>query len=302
MTLIQLLIENKDDYTSGEFLSEKLGISRAAIWKQIKTLQTKGVEIESSQSLGYKLISTQNYIDKKYLQSLLPNLNIEVFDTIASTNDYAKTITSKPSLIIAKEQTQGKGRRGKSFYSPQNHGTYFSYIPNTTYKTSDLSLITIRSALALNKSIQYVFHVDTKIKWLNDIYLDDYKLAGILVEGSIELQTLTFDQIIIGIGLNLNQAEIPENINHIYTHLNLNHYDLHMFYQHFIMTFNQLHEATLIDEYRKQSMIFGRDVIHSEDGQTYKAIDIDETGALIIESKEGVRTHLQHGEVSLKIK
>lgn len=302
MNLLELLYQTQDTYTSGEQLSQQLNITRAAVWKQIKKLQANGVVIESSQSLGYKLISTQHYIEPNLITQGLDNLHLEVFDTIKSTNDYAKTITQKPALIIAKEQTAGKGRRGKSYYSPKIHGTYFSYIPNKNYQMNELSLITIRAALALNIAIKKTFGIDTEIKWLNDIYLQDHKLAGILVEGSIELQTLEYEQIIIGIGLNLNHAPIPKDIEDIYTSLNLDFYDLNSFFKEFIHQFESLDETDLISLYKSHSMIFGRTVIHSEDNKEYTAIDIDANGALILKSKEGELHTLSHGEVSLKIK
>lgn len=301
MNLITLLYNNKDHYMSGETLSQNLNITRAGIWKQIQNLKAQGVTIDSSQSLGYKLISTNHVLDKTLLNHLIPNLYVEIHETITSTNDYAKSMTQKPSLIIAKEQTHGKGRRGKHFFSPKNHGLYFSYMPEQTYTQEDMALLTVQVAVALQSSIEASLGVNTQIKWLNDLYIHDTKIAGILVEGSIELQTMTYEQVIIGIGINLNHTEVPEEIKHIYNSLNLNHYDLHSFLQLFINTFHNLPTTNIIETYKSKSMIIGRKVIHSENHKTYTAIDIDATGALILESDEQEQLRLTYGEVSLKV-
>lgn len=302
MNLITLLYNNRDQYVSGQWLSEKLNMTRAGIWKQIKSLQNQGVDIQSSQSLGYKLISTNHFLDPILLNSLDPELTVEYFTTLPSTNDYAKTIAAKPALIIAKEQTQGKGRRGKSFFSPKNHGLYFSYILKEAYNPQAMAFITIKAAVALQQTIQSCFGIDSRIKWLNDLYIGDKKIAGILVEGSIELQTQVYEQVIIGIGLNLTRTQVPDDIEAIYQSLNLENYDLHEFLIQFIKHFNALTPNGLIETYKSLSMIIGREVVNSNDQKTYRAIDIDDDGALILESIKGETLRLNYGEVSLKVK
>lgn len=301
MNLLTLLYQDQDRYLSGEQLSQSLNITRAAIWKQVQSLRTKGVNIESSQSLGYKLIATNHHCDDIVLSNLLPNVHIEVHESLTSTNDYAKQIQQKPSLIVAQEQTQGKGRRGKSFFSPKGHGLYFSYIPDSHYTQEDMALITIKAAVALQETIESCFKKDTQIKWLNDIYLNDLKLAGILVEGSIELQTQEYDQVVIGIGCNLTQTKAPGDLEHIYTSLELENYDLHEFLHQFITKFEAIDASTVIETYKSMSMIIGREVIHSETNDVYTAEAIDANGALILTSPHLETLRLTYGEVSLKL-
>lgn len=302
MNLISLLYETQDSYISGEHLSNQLSITRGAVWKQVAQLRKKGVDIESSQSLGYKLISTNHYIDQEVLESKLPNHYIEIHETLDSTNQKAKLMEHKPALIIAHHQTDGRGRRGKSFYSPKNQGIYFSYIPQGVFSTEHISQITIKSSIALHHAIKDAFNIDTKIKWLNDIYIGDLKCAGILVEASLELQTYHFEKMIIGVGLNLTQSQIPQNLKDIYTSLDLDQFDLHLFFERFIHHFETLPDHNLIEMYKSHSMILGRQVIHSETQLEYQAKDIDQDGNLILENSKGEILQLSFGEVSLKIK
>ena len=190
MNLYQLLVKNMNTVTSGQELSQELNMTRAGVWKGIKQLRDQGLIIDSLQSQGYQLKSTQHLLNKEHLESLLPNTYIEIHDSLGSTNEYAKGITQQPALIITSHQTDGKGRRGKSFYSPKDKGLYMSYVPSGDYSIEDTGMLTIRSALALQMAISHYFKIETEIKWLNDIYLRDRKLAGILIEGSVELAPL----------------------------------------------------------------------------------------------------------------
>lgn len=301
MNLYTLLVKNKDRIMSGEELSDHLNVTRAAVWKNINALRKQGVIINSIQSQGYQLQSTQHVLDLQHLKLLLPDTEIHVYDSLTSTNDTAKTLTDKPALIIANEQTAGKGRRGKSFYSPARKGLYMSYIPKYSYALEDTAMITIRTALALHGAILSCFNIDTQIKWLNDIYLDDRKVAGILVEGSLELQTKTYEQLIIGVGLNLEDTTIPSDLDGIYGSLQLDTYSLYEFIEAFIHEFNTLDESTLIQNYRERSMIFGRKVLLDRDQKIYTAIDIDVQGGLILKDDKGNLSTITHGEVSLKL-
>ncbi len=301
MNLYQLLVKNMNTVTSGQELSQELNMTRAGVWKGIKQLKVQGLIIDSLQSQGYQLKSTQHLLNKEHLESLLPNTYIEIHDSLGSTNEYAKGITQQPALIITSHQTDGKGRRGKSFYSPKDKGLYMSYVPSGDYSIEDTGMLIIRSALALQMAISQYFKIETEIKWLNDIYLRDRKLAGILIEGSVELQTLTYDQVIIGIGLNLEETEVRKDLEMIYGSLNLKNYNLFELVQSFIENFSSLKENDLIPLYRSKSMIFGRHVILDQDNKVYKAIDIDNKGALIIENEKGERNIITHGEVSLKL-
>lgn len=158
----------------------------------------------------------QAYIDKlnqEKIQSSLPSFyQIKVIDSTASTNSWLSEHTDLPegTVLIADHQTQGKGRNGRSFYSPSNSGIYLSLLLKPKEDKECVLHYTALSALCMCKAIQSVYGFSPSIKWLNDIYFHDKKLGGILCEG--KLQQERFDSLIIGIGINVHSFIYPEDI------------------------------------------------------------------------------------------
>lgn len=300
MDVLTYLEEYQDKYLSGEFIAKKLNMTRANVWKEINKLRSLDYEIIAVPSKGYKLISYRQNYSKYLLNRNLDNLEIEIHDTLSSTNDYAKKSTKINRLIITKEQTNGRGRMGKSFYSPKDKGLYFSYVIKPKIEVDNIPLITIASALAIQKALP----IDSDVKWLNDILINNQKLAGILVEGDLELQTRTFNKIIIGVGINLFKNEPPKDLKNIITTLE-DHTDIplnkHQILIDFIHELNlriQQIETTpekLISDYKDQCITINKNIKHN--GTLYRAIDINQFGNLIVED-ENHKTHkIESGEI-----
>lgn len=182
------------------------GVSRTAVWKAMETLRNQGHVIEGIPNRGgYRLLTSTLLYSKERLQSLLPSWELHLFDSIDSTNRYAKSLKSKKALVLACHQSEGGrgGRLSRSFYSPQG-GLYLSLLFPAVFPLSDASLITSAAAVAVSEAIEEMCGKYCQIKWVNDLFYQNRKVCGILTEGvlgGVESGRLT--AVVVGIGLNL---------------------------------------------------------------------------------------------------
>lgn len=200
-----------EDYISGEAISSDLGISRAAVNTAVKALRTEGYDIESSTKKGYILKSRPGKISSGELLPYLEPSRLDkviVEDSVTSTNDLLKNLASEGApegtVIIADRQTRGKGRRGRSFESPSGTGIYLSYLLRPSAAPSDVTHVTACSAVCVHNAILDACGVETSIKWVNDLVIDNKKICGILTEMNLESESFSVDSIIVGIGINVN--------------------------------------------------------------------------------------------------
>ena len=197
------------EYLSGQDLSDVLKISRVAVWKHIKKIQTLGYKIESKQKLGYRLIdNTEKLLPWEITRDLKTQLigkRVYYFEEIDSTQNFAQNIAADKkengTIIIAEKQTSGRGRLDRKWTSPKG-GIWFSLIIHPKFDVSSSTLIPILSAVALSKSIKSVLDIETEVKWPNDITMNGKKVAGVLVDASF--QTNNIDYLILGIGINFD--------------------------------------------------------------------------------------------------
>ena len=215
------LIENGDTAISGQSLAEKYGVSRNAIWKAVKALKEEGYEISSVTNKGYRLVSDNNILSGQAIRmALYPdyrNIRIFALDSIDSTNNEAKRRLADDNetgnmLIVAEEQKQGRGRYGKSFYSPRG-GIYMSLVFKLSGAISEPKNFTKKAAVAVVRAIKNNTDADLEIRGINDIYYKGKKAGGILTEAVAGLETGCIEHVIVGIGLNLFTASFPEEIN-----------------------------------------------------------------------------------------
>ena len=197
------------EYLSGQDLSDVLKISRVAVWKHIKKIQTLGYKIESKQKLGYRLIDdTEKLLPWEITRDLKTKLigkRVYYFEEIDSTQNFAQNIAADKkengTIIIAEKQTSGRGRLDRKWTSPKG-GIWFSLIIHPKFDVSSSTIIPILSAVALSKSIKSVLDIETEVKWPNDITMNGKKVAGVLVDASF--QTNSIDYLILGIGINFD--------------------------------------------------------------------------------------------------
>ena len=207
--VLTFLQTHNTEYLSGQDLSDVLRISRVAVWKHIKKIQELGYTVESKQKLGYKLTSNS---DELFPWEITSGLKTKIigqqsyyFDSIDSTQNQALKMADDPAnngtIIIAAKQTGGKGRSGRKWISPKG-GIWFSIILQPKFDISITTLFPIASSLALSNAIEKTFKVSPELKWPNDLTIKGKKIAGMLVDASLESNRI--ENLVLGIGINFD--------------------------------------------------------------------------------------------------
>ena len=232
--VLEFLEHNKEDYISGEFMAESLGLSRTAVWKAIKELRKQGYVIEASSKKGYLLGMSNDIISELGILAELEDVSknssssvlvkqgmIHIHESLDSTNRTAKemAISGAPggTVVIAKSQTLGKGRREHEFFSPEG-GIYMSIILTPEMLPSlEPDVVTALAGVSVCEAVQNLCGIEPGIKPVNDLFVDGKKICGILVESGTEFDTGTVQWIVIGIGINFDSDinEFPKELKSI---------------------------------------------------------------------------------------
>lgn len=241
-------------------------------------------------------------------------LEIEILDCVDSTNDYLKRLAKDQfvdnKVAIAQKQTNGKGRRGRSFYSPDESGLYMSLlIRPDSLSLSSATKITTMAALAACYAIETVTQKQSYIKWVNDILIDDKKVAGILTEATVNFETKLVDYLVVGIGFNVYEPSegFPTEIAQIAGSIlekqqpSIKNKLCGQFLNEFLKLFNHP-QLFSYQEYRERSYVIGKEiVVHALDKQRVAlAIDIDKDCHLIVEYSDQSKEVLSSGEISVR--
>nr|MDA3846047.1 biotin--[acetyl-CoA-carboxylase] ligase [Vallitaleaceae bacterium] len=219
------VLTHREDYISGEVISDEMGISRAAVWKHIKRLKEEGYKIASVRNKGYKLIAYPEQFVSAEIMDAIMDLNLVeqviTLDTIDSTNIEAKRLASvypsQQMLIISEEQTAGVGRRGRVWQSQKGQGIYMSFLLRPELEPKHASKLTLLAGLAVSGAIRELTGLESYIKWPNDIVVNQKKVAGILTEMSTEMNEIRY--LVIGIGINVGQQSFEPEISQVATSL-----------------------------------------------------------------------------------
>lgn len=315
--VLSLLLQKSGNYISGEEMATQLSLSRNAIWKAINELKKDGHTIVSTKHKGY-LYETSDILSAEEIQLELttptPTLNITILDQSDSTMKDAKiaALNGQPNntLIIANMQNNSRGRFGRSFFSKKDAGIYMSMLLRPNKKLEELAQYTVIMAVAVSKVIDDLAHIHTKIKWVNDIYINDKKVCGILSEALTEFESGQISSIVIGVGINysLPQKEFPEELQKTATSLFPNEKPLINRNKIIAQIWNTFYELTTspsddyLDYYRKKSLVLGKKVSFVQSGTTYEglATAITNRGELIVALTDGSEKILSSGEISLK--
>ena len=303
------LLAASTEYVSGEALARTLGKSRAAVWKAVNALKKDGVKIDAVTNRGYRLSEENDILRADIIKAKLKN-SIEViyYPSIDSTNTEAKRLINEGNqsrmLLVADEQTAGRGRQGKSFYSPARTGIYMSLVLHPMAHFSSVVSFTTAAAVAVCRAVETLTDKKPEIKWVNDVYLDGKKICGILTEAVSDFETQTVTSVIIGIGMNLHTVSFPQELDNAASlHADVKRAD-------FIAQIANELEAVLgssygefMDYYRSHSMIIGKQIHFIQSGivTPATALAIDDTGGLLVETKEGKKITLRSGEISIKM-
>lgn len=313
--ILKILEQNTNIYLSGQDLAKSFDVSRNAVWKAINQLKDEGYIINSIPNRGYCLSCESDVISEESIYNSLSDnakgLKIFYHKTIDSTNNEAKRMIANGfkdiALIIANEQTSGRGRLGRSFYSPQNTGIYMSFIFHPDLDLSDAVSVTTATSVAVVRAIENLTNLKPQIKWVNDIYINDKKACGILTEAVMSFEAGSAHSIVIGIGINTTTVSFPTEIENIATSLNFSGLSrnklISAIADEMIEICADLTDKSYIKEYRERSMIIGKNIDFYKNNIKYNGIaeDVDNNGGLIVRLPDGSIETLQSGEVTVRL-
>jgi BirA family transcriptional regulator, biotin operon repressor / biotin---[acetyl-CoA-carboxylase] ligase len=304
---------------SGEQLGKQLGISRTAVWKHVRELRARGYQIESSTNRGYSLIKSSDLILPEEIADDLPTKfigkRIVHYDEVTSTQDIAHELAKKGAeegtAVVAEMQTKGKGRKGKTWVSPQRGGIYVSIVLRPNLRPVHVVQIPLVVGVALARAIKDILPLNPKIKWPNDIFIGNKKVAGILTEMNSELDKVNY--VIPGIGINVNTeiSNLPDLVKDTATSLSFEcgrevsriavikrfFVELETVYEKFLA----LGFSSIRDEWKSLTNTLGCRVKVFDDRMeiTGEAFDLDRDGFLLIKKDDGTIETIVGGEVSL---
>lgn len=210
--LLAVLEAGRGTYVSGEELARELQVSRAAVWKAVKTLREEGYPIDAVTNKGYCLSAAADILSpqgiRKYLGPEGEELDLEVLPLADSTNSLVRdrAVRGAPEglVLIANEQREGRGRRGRRFFSPEGTGLYMSLLLRPrNWSALQAARVTTMAAAAMCEAIGEVTGREARIKWVNDIYMAGRKVCGILTEASLDLESGSLEYAVLGVGVNV---------------------------------------------------------------------------------------------------
>ena len=308
----------EEDYISGEELAGRLGVTRNSVWKGIRKLRRAGYRIDAATNRGYILRQDEDMLAEPYIRRSLrgaaQKATFEMHATLGSTNNRAKELAAAGAgdftVVVTNHQDRGKGRLGRSFFSPAGSGIYFSVILRENLGLANAPLITTYAAVAAARAVERLSGGEVQIKWVNDLYMDWKKICGILTEASIDFEGGRLEYAVVGIGINVLHVEFPEEVAKVATTVEdatgakisrsaliaeilneLSHIG------------GALRDRTYLEEYRERSIVLGNPVDVYYGNEVFPAVAkvIDDDGALMVETEAGIRK-INAGEVSIKLR
>jgi len=314
--VLAVLEENKGKSVSGSDIARSVGMTRSAVWKAVKLLREEGYSICAVTNKGYCLSEENDFLSE---QSIIPNLRtkalgrkIDVFKTIDSTNNFAKSLAqlgaAHGTAVVSEVQTNGKGRMGRSFYSPMGMGVYMSVILRPKLSVEDSLLITSCAAVAVAEAVEKIAGVECSIKWVNDIYAGKKKLCGILTEASVDVEQGGLEYAIVGMGINVQNVTFPKELADIATSVRL---ETDKSVSRSVLAAEILNcleerletikEKSFLEEYRRRSNVIGRriEVTRGGEAEEMDCIGIDEQGRLLVRLDSGEEKALMSGTVRI---
>lgn len=319
--IVEILKNAGDNFVSGESIAGELGISRTAIWKHIQKLRENGYEILSRERRGYKLKDAPDLLLPSEIQigldTKIIGKEMEYHPCVDSTNRIAKALAyhgaEEGMIVVAEEQTGGKGRLERKFFSPRGKGIWFSVILRPDFLPKDAPKSTLMAAVAVAEAMSR-FNLKAEIKWPNDIMFDGRKLVGILTEITGEISKITYIVVGIGINVKISRDDFPEELREIAASLSeMTDSELSrvQIFRAVLEEFDKLYIEVkesgfdkIIELWKKYNITLGRKVnVVSVNGNgedfTGKAVDLNADGALVVETKKGLRA-VYAGDVSIR--
>lgn len=305
---------------SGAALAKNLNVSRTAVWKAVEELRRDGFDISAVTNKGYTLSADDNSLSAEGINAILGDndYDIHVVHTVTSTNtvlkDLAKDGAKTGYVLIAEEQTAGKGRLGRSFYSPDKTGVYMSILLRPKLTLENSLFITTSAAVAVARAIETVTDgkVKAEIKWVNDVFVNGKKVCGILTEASVDFESGGLEYAVLGMGVNILPPEndFSDDLKQVATsvfsdskHTNIrNKLAAEILRELNRLPENFMDESTLA-EYKSRSMLIGKNVyaVNGDEKLPCTVLDIDNKARLVVKLDDGTEKALSTGEVSIKL-
>ena len=318
-TKILTMLRGQQDYVSGQQLCDFLGVSRTAVWKVIGQLKEEGYEIEAVKNKGYKLVKVPDILSESELESRIctkwAGRVVHYFDETGSTNNDCRRFMEEGAphgvLVVADMQKAGKGRRGRTWISPPGTVIAMSIGLRPDFLPDQASRLTLVMALAVCKAVEETTGLAAGIKWPNDIVVNRKKVCGILTEMSAERDYI--DNVIIGVGINVNQTDFDEEIAKTATSLRLesgcvqNRASIvqkvmdyfEVYYEEFVKTCDL---SAIMKEYNEK--LVNRDaqvrVLDPKGAFDGVAHGINDAGELIVTKEDGSDVAVYAGEISVR--
>lgn len=239
-----------------------------------------------------------NDLDKlELLKNLNSNYSLEILDSVDSTMDYIKKYAITKNfghIVVTREQTKGRGKNGKHFSSNKDKGLYFSLLLKPQGSFESIFKITIMMSVAIYSALKKLYNIDVKLKWVNDIILNDFKIGGILCEGALDINNKNLEHLVVGVGINIHNQQFPKELLNVANSIEnlvdkkidknellleiINYFDIYY-----------LEKEEYMCYYRKENYTIGKNIIVCENNKQYnaKAKDISEQGYLIVDIEDG---------------
>jgi len=314
--ILRALFSNPSRYVSGEDLAAQAGVSRAAIWKHLDQLQKIGYPIEAQPHQGYRLLAPPDVWCADEIAARLPdpapgepNWRVLLFQQTASTNDLvwreAQNGAQEGLVIIAEQQSSGRGRQGRQWQSCAKSGLYASALLRPHWPLSQITRLTIVSSLAVAEAVEKLCGKEVRIKWPNDVFMRGKKLGGILTEVQADPEAIRFA--VVGIGLNVSQtkADFPDALHAIATSLKIETEQdfrradllvemLAAMQRHYREPFEDVRQA-----WSERCFSLGQTIsVQTPAGrQIGQAVGLDENGALLLRAESGRITPITAGDI-----
>lgn len=316
--LLALLEDSKGTFFSGEEIARTLQVSRAAVWKAVNALREDGYTIDAATNKGYRLSPDSDILSpqgiRRFLKPEYRDLDLTVLPTAPSTNALVreKANQGRPEgcVIVACEQTAGRGRYGRQFFSPVDSGVYLSLLLRpTAYSPQQATCLTAAAAAAMCQAIEAVTGQQPGIKWVNDIFLHGKKVCGILTEASIGLESGSLDYAVVGVGFNvfLPEGGFPQEISKIAGAIlpqpqeDARNRLAAAFLKHFLAIYRS-GGTGYAEEYRRRSLVIGKpiQVLSPAGVRSAFALDVDNSCRLIVRYDDGSVASLSSAEISIR--
>ena len=318
--LLALLEDSKGTFFSGEEIARTLQVSRAAVWKAVNALREDGYTVDAATNKGYRLSPDSDILSpqgiRRFLKPEYRDLDLTVLPTAPSTNalvrEKANQGCPEGCVIVACEQTAGRGRYGRQFFSPVDSGVYLSLLLRpTAYSPQQATCLTAAAAAAMCQAIEAVTGQRPGIKWVNDIFLHGKKVCGILTEAAVGLETGTLNYMVLGAGVNLYPpAEgFPEEIQSIAGSVlerscpEAKNRLVGEFLNRFWDFYSHPECRAYLEDYRARSLAIGRNVTVLSAGKTVSAYayGIDDDFRLLVRYENGDTEALSYGEIRIQL-